>query len=146
MARTVEDLAGCPIAFTTAEDAEDALDAGVEDVLACSLTPFATRLATVPPMVLDAAAEVPTYGDHFAGRPQEAKVEVDGSLVRPLPLAVDGSDRVLIAAPLPDAVVDVLSALGAGAAVVLLRSGHAPDAVRAEAVTALVEGGQLTRC
>ena len=41
------DLAGCGVAFTTADDAGAALDAGAEEVLVCSLTPFATRLADV---------------------------------------------------------------------------------------------------
>ncbi|MGZ6827602.1 MAG: TIGR03089 family protein, partial [Mycobacteriales bacterium] len=62
------ELAGCAVAFTDAASAEAALDAGVDDVLACSLTPFATRLASVPPLVLDAAVELPAYGDRFGGR------------------------------------------------------------------------------
>ena len=63
-----EDLAGCPVAFTDAASAQAELDAVVDGVLACALTPFGTRLPTVAPMVLDAAVPVPTDGDRFGGR------------------------------------------------------------------------------
>ena len=73
-------LAGCEVAFTTAEASLAALEAGVDEVFACSLTPFATRLAVVPPGVNDAAVEIPGHGDHFGGRPRAARVEVGGVL------------------------------------------------------------------
>ena len=40
---TPADLADCAVAFTDAASAQAALDAGVDDVLACGLTPFGTR-------------------------------------------------------------------------------------------------------
>jgi uncharacterized protein (TIGR03089 family) len=116
VATTPEDLAGCEVAFTGATDAEAALDAGVDDVFACSLTPFATRLPSVPPLVLDAAVEIPSYGDRFGGRPAHAALE---GLVVP---AVDAgpADRVLVTR-----LDQALGALATGAAVVLLVSGDA---------------------
>ena len=120
IASSPEQLAGCDVAFTTADDAEAALDAGVDEVFACSMTPFATRLAVVPPGVNDAAVEIPGYGDHFGGRPREARLELGGSPVDVPALDVTASDRVLVS--------DLLTALGAlraGAAVVLSPSGEA---------------------
>ena len=68
MTLTPEDLADCAVAFTDAASAQAALDAGVDVVLACALTPFGIRLPSVAPMVLDAAVQVPTDGDHYGGR------------------------------------------------------------------------------
>ena len=141
------DLAGCGVAFVAAEHAEAALDAGVDDVLACSLTPFATRLASVPPMVLDAALEIPAHGDHFGGRPREARLEVEGRALVVPALAVTGTDRVLTGLdPATTAGLGaLLGVLAAGAAAVLLRSGDPERAVAAEAVTAVVGPDGLLR-
>ncbi len=135
------DLGDCPVAFTAADDATAALDAGVEDVFACSLTPFATRLSVVPPLALDAALEIPTYGDHFGGRPGAAHLELEGAPFSPPALPVSGTDRVLVSTPLHTAsgLGALLGALVAGAAVVLLRSGDLDAAVAAESVTVVAE-------
>ncbi|MCW2673451.1 MAG: hypothetical protein JWP14_2040 [Frankiales bacterium] len=130
-------LAGCAVAFTTADGAEAALDAGVEEVFACSLTPFASRLAQVPAHALDAAVELPGYGDHFGGRPRHARVEVDGRLLDVPALDVGPSDRVLTTRDPRSAegLTVLLGALRAGAAVVLLREGDADEVGRQEGVT-----------
>ena len=125
VAATPDQLAGCSVAFTTLEAAEGALDAGVEEVFACSLTPFATHLASVPAGVSDAAVEIPGYGDHFNGRPGHARVEVEGQPFDVPALDVSPSDRVLTARDprSADGLAILLGALQAGASVVLLREG-----------------------
>jgi uncharacterized protein (TIGR03089 family) len=137
VAATPEQLAGCSVAFTTVEAAEPALDAGVEEVFACSLTPFATRLAAVPAGVSDAAVEIPGYGDHFNGRPAHARVEVEGQPFDVPALDVSSSDRVLTAQDPRTAqgLAILLGALQAGAAVVLLREGEASAVAAQEGVT-----------
>jgi hypothetical protein len=137
VAATPEELVGCQVAFVQVADARAALDAGVDDVFACSLTPFATRLAEVPAMVLDAALEIPAYGDHFAGRPGPARVEQGGRLVDVPALDVGPSDRVLTAHDprTPQGLAALLGPLRAGAALVLLAEGDLAAAVRQEGVT-----------
>lgn len=139
LASRADELAGCEVAFTEASEAQAALDAGVDDVLACSLTPFATRLAAVPAMVLDAAAEIPTYGDHFGGRPREARIELDGRLVTAPDLPLGTSDRLLTTRPpsTAEGLAAVLGGLKAGAALILLRSGDVDAAYAAEGATAV---------
>lgn len=139
VAASPEELEGCAVAFTAAEDAEAALDAGVDDVLACSLTPFATRLASVPAMVLDAAAEIPSYGDHFGGRPREARIQLAGKPFTAPTLGLGTTDRLLTTEPpSTDAGLGaILGALKAGAALILLRSGEASAAFTAEGATQL---------
>ena len=145
LAASPEDLAGCAVAFTTADTAEAALDAGVEDVLACSLTPFATRLAAVPPLVLDAAAEIPSYGDHFGRRPSAARLEVDGRPFEPPVLDLTPADRVLTALDPRSAegLGALLGPLAAGAALVLLVDGDLDAVVAQEGVTAVVDAEGL---
>lgn len=133
VAATPEQLAGCAVAFTTLETAEAALDAGVEEVFACSLTPFGTRLAAVPAGVNDAAVDIPSYGDHFHGRPPQARVVVEGRALVVPPSDVTAADRVLTSQDprTREGLVTLLGALRAGAAVVLLRDGD-PAAVAAQ--------------
>ncbi len=147
LARTAADLEGCSLAFTEAGSAEAALDAGVDDVLACSLTPFATRLASVPAMVLDAAAEIPSYGDHFPGRPTVARIEVDGRSATIPSYPLSDSDRVLTGLDprSPSGLGAVLGVLHAGAALVLLVSGDLSTAQEQEHVTAVVDDAGLRR-
>ena len=130
-------LEGCGVAFTTADDAAAALDAGVEDVFVCSLTPFATRLASVPAMAYDAAVEIPTYGDFFSARPGPARVELDGVPFDVPDLGLGPTDRVLTAQDprTPAGLGALLGALRAGASVVLLRDGDADLGARQEGVT-----------
>jgi uncharacterized protein (TIGR03089 family) len=137
LASRPDQLAGCSAAFTTAAAAPAALDAGVEDVFACSLTPFAGRLPEVPPGVLDAALELPGYGDRFGGRPAAPRLEVDGLPFDVPGLDVGPSDRVLTARDprTADGLGVLLGALRAGAAVVLLRAGDAAEVARQEQVT-----------
>jgi uncharacterized protein (TIGR03089 family) len=135
------ELAGCQLAFTTADTAEAALDAGVEDVLACSMTPFATRLASLPPMVLDAAAEIPSYGDHFNGRPAAARVFVGAAPFQVPLLGLGPADRVLTSLDPRTApgLGALLGALSAGAAVVMLLSGDLAAVVAQEQVTVVID-------
>jgi hypothetical protein len=139
VASSPEALAGCAVAFTLLEAAEAALDAGVDDVFACSLTPFATRLEAVPAMVLDAAAEIPSYGDHFGGRPREARIELDGVPFAVPPLGLGTADRLLIEQPpsTPEGLGALLGGLQSGAALILLRSGDREGVRVAEGVTAV---------
>ena len=147
VASSPEDLVGCALAFTDAAHAEAALDAGVDDVFACSLTPFATRLADVPAMVLDAATEIPSYGDHFGGRPTSARLEVGGRVYPPAGCDVGALDRVLtgLDPASPTGLGALLSPLQAGAALVLLRSGERDAAIAGESVTAWIDEDGLHR-
>jgi hypothetical protein len=137
IASTPDELEGCQVAFTDAASAEAALDAGVDDVFACSLTPFATRLATVPSMVLDAALEIPSYGDFFGGRPASARVEVGGRLLDVPALDLSPQDRVMTSHDprTEQGVRALLGPLRAGAALVLLVSGDADAVAVQEGVT-----------
>jgi uncharacterized protein (TIGR03089 family) len=138
-------LEGCEVAFTTAEHAQAALDAGVEDVLALSGHPLGAPCGPLPPLVSDYAREVPSYGDGWSGaRPGSALIEVGG---RPVPSerfpVLGPADRVLLAAPLhsPAGAAALLAVLGAGASLVLLPAPAALDlgrVVRDEAATAQV--------
>lgn len=141
VAATADELAGCGVAFTEAASAEAALDAGVDDVLACSLTPFATRLPAVPPLVLDAAVELPAYGDHFGGRPGTPRLEVAGRPFDVPELALGPADRALtrLDPRTPEGLGALLGPLRAGAAVVLLRDGD-EQAVRAQEQVTVVTG------
>ena len=147
IARTAADLTGCALAFTESGSAEAALDVGVDDVLACSLTPFATRLANVPAMVLDAAAEIPSYGDHFPGRTTVVRIEVGGQSAMIPSYTLSASDRVLTGLDLrsPAGLEAVLGVLHAGAALVLLVSGDLSTALVQEHVTAVVDDAGLRR-
>lgn len=130
LASTAQELAGCEVAFTSADDAAAALDAGVDEVLACSLNAFGTRLAAVPPGAEDAAVAIPVHGDFFGGRPAQARLETgDGPLDVPV-LDVGAQDRVLVRD-----VPTLLGVLRTGAAAVLLRSGDADEVARQEGVT-----------
>jgi len=122
LASSPDQLAGCGVAFVHVDHAEAALDAGVDDVLACSGHPLGARLPQLPPLVLDAAAEVPTYGDHFGGPYATApQVELAGTAVGAPDLGLGPDDRVLTTLP-PDThegVGVLLAALRAGAGLVL---------------------------
>lgn len=130
-------LTDCPVAFTALEDAEAALDAGVDDVFVCSLTPFATRLPAVPALTYDAAVELPTYADYFPGRPAPARLELDGAPFDVPALDLAASDRVLTAQDprTPEGLGTLLGSLRAGASVVLLREGEAEAVARQEGAT-----------
>ena len=153
MARSVDELEGCSLAFVSADHAEAAMDAGVDDVLACSMTPLATRLGAVPPMVLDAAAEIPGYGDHWGGQETEPMIELGGVRFMPAPLDVGPADRVLtyLHPATPQGLSAVVGTLMAGAALVLLAGEDPQGAMQpvmqqvmaAEAVTAWVDGAGL---
>jgi uncharacterized protein (TIGR03089 family) len=147
VATSADDLAGCPIAFVAAQHAEAALDAGVDDVLACSLTPFGTRLASLPPLVLDAAVEIPTYGDHFGGRPSGVRLEVGGQPFTVPALDLTVADRVLtrLDPRTPEGLGALLGPLQAGAAVVLLLEGDEAAAIGQEHVTAVIDADGLRR-
>ena len=133
-----DDLVGCEVAFTTAGLAGEVLDAGVDDVLAVSTLPLGGRLRDLPAMVLDAGAELPVHGDHWAGRPPAHVVVERGGAPVPVPdLGLGPADRVLTALD-PHAGLEVLlSALRAGAGLVLC-PGAVPsgDALAQEGVTA----------
>lgn len=141
----VRALAGCDAAFTTAQEAEAALDVGVEDVLAVSLHPLGAPLPSLPPLVLDHAREVPGHGDHWSGpAPGSIHIQVAGRPLGPLPaLGLGSADRVLCAVALADpaGLALLLGCLAAGAALVLVPDPSSLDlatAVMAERATAAV--------
>jgi uncharacterized protein (TIGR03089 family) len=137
VARAPDDLAGCGLAFVDADHASAALDAGVEDVLAVSGHPLGARLASLPPMVLDAAAEIPAYGDHFGGPvPQHAHVELAGAPFVVPDLGLTAADRVLTTLAPVEGLGVLLAALAAGASLVLVQGDADVDAIcAAEGVT-----------
>ena len=130
-------LEGCDAAFTTAEHAEAALDAGVGDVLALSGHPLGAPCGPLPALVSDYAREVPSYGDGWSGpRPASVRVEAGGALVEALPgTGLTAADRVLFAAPLhaPEGAAALLAVLRAGASLVLLPD---PSTVKVEGIAA----------
>lgn len=140
LAADPEALAGCALAFTTADAAQAAIDAGVEDVLAISGHPLGAPAGALPAMVLDAALEIPGYGDHFAG-PAVAvpRVEVGGRSWSARPdLGLTPADRVLTVLGMTAGLDVLLGALSAGAALVLVPDPATVDlaaAVGAERIT-----------
>lgn len=134
VADDADGLAGCEVAFTTADHAEAALDAGVDDVLALSGHPLGAPCGPLPALVTDYAREVPSYADHWGSRAAgPARLEVGGAPLAALPaLGLDGSDRVLVTGrPGGPAVLAVLLAtLGAGAALLLVPDPAAVDLER----------------
>jgi len=131
LARDPEDLAGCQAAFTSAQHAGAALDAGVDDVLALSGHPLGAPCGPLPPMVTDYAREVPSYGDGWSGpRPPAPVVLVGGQPVAPLDLDLTPADRVLLTGGLPDVASALLGVLRTGAALVLLPDPSAVDLER----------------
>jgi uncharacterized protein (TIGR03089 family) len=132
-------LAGCGLAFVSVEHAEGALDAGVDDVLVASGHPLGARLPAVPAMCLDAAVEVPTYGDRFPGPfPTGTAVLLDDEPFAAPDLGLGSEDRVLTAlAPSTAQGLGVLLAtLRVGGSLVLLADGDASSVAAAERVTA----------
>jgi uncharacterized protein (TIGR03089 family) len=148
VARTPDELAGCPVAFVSGVQVEGALDAGVEDVLACSMTPWATRTADLPAMVLDAAAELPGYGDHYPGGPPPGHVELGGQDFVAESLALDSSDRVLVTRDPAsrEGLSALLGSLASGSALILLKEGDRQAAIASEGATAgFDESGRVER-
>ncbi len=143
LARGVDDLAGCDVVFVTAERAGDALEVCGGDVLAVSTAPLGGRLRDLPPMVLDAGVELPSYGD-VPDRPAAPgwAVELAGHAVGTLPdLGLGPADRVLTTLAPADATglaAGLLAPLVAGAALVLAPGRVDLAAVAAERVTACV--------
>jgi len=122
-----DELDGCDAAFVVAGRAAEALDQGVDEVLALSGHPFGVALPAVPPlptMVQDYAREVPAYGDSWGGAaPARVSVEVGGGPLPELPaLGLSAADRVLVGiSPTdPAALAVLLAVLRAGASVVLV--------------------------
>lgn len=143
VAREPAGLSGCEAAFVLEQDAEAALSAGVEEVLALSGSPLGAPLASVPVGVQDYAREVPSYADHWGGgTPATVAIEVGGQPLGPLPeLGLSASDRVLLTVDPgdPRGLGNLLAVLRSGAAVVLVASPDALDlaaTVVAEHVTA----------
>ena len=99
VAADVDALAGCDAAFVLAEHAADALDAGVDEVLALSGHPLGAPATGLPALVADYAREVPGHGDHWGGpSPGAVSVEVAGAPVRRWPGSGSArTDRVLVA-------------------------------------------------
>jgi hypothetical protein len=134
-----EHLDECEVAFVEAGRAAAAVDVGVEDVLAVSGHPLGARLPGVPALCLDAAVEVPAYGDRFLGPyATAAAVELDGRPYEVPGLEVGPDDRVLTAlTPASRKGLGVLLAtLRAGGSLVLLAEGDAASVAEAERVTA----------
>ena len=139
--RVPAELSGCPVCFTTPGRASSVLDAGADDVLVVSGSPMGTPVPDLAPGLLDAAREVPGYGDHFPGRPAGA-FEAGGLAVEPAPdLGLTPADRVLTILGLADGLPLLLATLAAGAGLVLVPDAGSlplPDAAAAERVTATV--------
>jgi uncharacterized protein (TIGR03089 family) len=132
------ELSGCPVAFVVAEQAEAALDAGVDEVLAVSTHPLGAPGGPLPPLVTDYAREVPSYADHYGGsRPSTARVEARGRAVTPT-AGLTSTDRLLttLAPSDPAGAAALLGALTAGAALVLVPTGDPIAVARAEQATA----------
>jgi hypothetical protein len=132
-------LAGCDLAFVTVEEGAAALDAGVEDVLVVSGHPLGARVPVVPAMCLDAAVEVPTYGDRFTGpAPAGTAVLLDGIPFNAGDLGLGPTDRVLTAQQpaTPEGLGVILATLAAGGSLVLLADGDPVAVAAAERVTA----------
>jgi uncharacterized protein (TIGR03089 family) len=131
------DLAACAAAFVLADDAEAALRAGVDDVLALSGHPLGAPAGGLPALVTDYAREVPSYGDHYGGpRPDEVVVELRGAAVSPL-TGLSPGDRLVTTLALsePGGAAAALAALHVGAALVLLRTGDPTAVAAAERAT-----------
>lgn len=143
LAADAGDLAGCPVALTTALHAEPALDAGVDDVLAVSTAPLGGRLHGLPAAVVDHGSEVPGYADVWTG-PYAARagVEVGGRAVVAPDLGLGPADRLLTVLDpgSEEGVLALLGALSSGAALLLLRDGDA------ERAAALVDSERVTAC
>ena len=137
LAEDAAGLAGCGAAFVAADQAEAALDAGVDDVVALSGHPLGVAAPGLPALVLDYAREVPSYADHYGGpRPIGARVEAAGNAVQPVP-GVTAATRLLTTLDPADPVgaAVLLGALRAGASVVLLRAGEPREVATAERAT-----------
>lgn len=123
-------LEGCEVAFVAAGRAQAALEVGVDEVLALSCTTLGGRLRDVPAGVVDYAAEVPSYADHWGGPvPGRLDLEAGGAVLPPFPeLDVGPADRVLatVSPDDPAGLAMLLAVLRRGAALVLV---PAPDAV-----------------
>ena len=132
-------LDGCELAFVSPDHAEAALDAGVDDVLVASGHPLGARLPAVPALCLDAAVEVPGYGDRFTGgSPAGTAVLLDGAPFTAPDLGLGAADRVLTTLPpaTEHGLGVLLASLAAGASLVLLREGDPEAVAAAEHVTA----------
>ncbi len=142
MARTVEQLDGCALAFVLADDASATLDAGVEEVLVLSGHPMGAPLPTgaLPGLAVDYAREVPSYADHWGGAaPAHGRITVDGRPVVPADLDVTGADRVLVGGDMLGTLPSLLAVLAAGAGLVLVAQPARLDLARlvtTEGVTA----------
>jgi uncharacterized protein (TIGR03089 family) len=134
LAADPRELEGCPAVFTSPAHAEAALDAGADDVLALSGHPLGAPCGALPPLVLDYAREVPSYGDGWSGpRPTAPVVRSGGGPVEPLDLPLGQADRVLLAGTLHGSARALLGVLRAGAALVLLPEPGGVDLARAAA-------------
>ena len=143
VADDVDGLSGCDAAFVVGPQAEAAVAAGIDEVLALSCHPLGAPLASVPSSAADDAREVPSYADHWSGGvPSRVSIEVAGSPLGPLPdLGLSGADRVLVAVDPADrsGLAALLAGLQAGASLVLLPAPHEvdlPAVAAAERVTA----------
>ncbi len=127
-----EGLAGCDAAFTSAQHAAAALDAGVDDVLALSGHPLGAPCGPLPPLVVDYAREVPSYADHWGGRATGPARRARSAARRSAScreLGLGGADRVLLGGSFSDPVVlrVLLATLSAGAALLLVPDPSAVD-------------------
>jgi uncharacterized protein (TIGR03089 family) len=139
VASSPEHLGGCFLAFVAPEHAEAALDEDVDDVLVASGHPLGARLPSVPPLCLDAAVELPAYGDRYDGPPVTTpSVLLDGEPFSVPDLALSPADRVLTSLPpaTEPGLGVLLGTLAAGGSLVLLREGDPAAVAHAERVTA----------
>ena len=142
------ELAGAEVAFVHGPQAQAALSAGADEVLALSGHPLGARLPAVPAGVADYAVEVPGYADSWTGPvPSRLDVEAGGAVLPSLPeLALGRADRVLTAVrPAdPEGLAALLAVLRCGAALVLVPDPAEIDLPRVaaqEGVTATLGAG-----
>ena len=138
VAGSAADLVDCELAFV--HESFAASVTGVIDVLVTSGHPLGARLPAVPPGCLDAAVEVPVYGDRFPGPYATSATVLLGTSPAEIPdLGLSAPDRVLttVDPATPAGLGVLLSALQAGASLVLAVGEPDLDAIAAaERVTA----------
>lgn len=138
VAGSADQLTGCSVAFVHSSFAADVRD--VDDVLVTSGHPLGARLRDDPYPYLDAAVEVPAFGDRFGGPyATSPTVLLGGAPFVPPSLSLTASDRVLttLDPATPDGLGVLLGALQVGASLVLATGDPDLDAIdAAERVTA----------
>ncbi|MFP5218316.1 MAG: TIGR03089 family protein [Actinomycetes bacterium] len=137
-------LAGCDVAFTTADQAGAALDAGVDEVMVVSTHPLGAAGPPVPPPLGDHARDVPGHGDRWTGPSATSwDITAGGRPVAPSDTGTGPQDRVLVTGGVTDVapLAAVLGSLRDGAGLLLSPRAEQVDlaaAVGVERLTACI--------